>query len=354
MPDSTAEKTEQPTSRRLRKAKEVGNLPMSTELLSAVTLITLIGTTALTGPKCVQWFMVQIKQGMSCQNANIASPQAYLAFINEKIIGALVVMMPFFIARLIAGIATNIAVAGGYNFSIKSLEWKLSKINPVKGFKKLFSTTSLVRLIFSIVKIIFVATIVVFYLRDKIESLATMQWAWSIDILTVISKLILGAVIRLCIGLLIVGIIDMIYQKYKYIQKLKMTKQEVKDERKNQEGPPEAKRRIRQKQFEISMRRMLQDVPDANVVLVNPTHVAVALKYDPDNMPAPIVVAKGADHVCEKIKDIARAYGVPIIRRPELARNLFATVDLGHVIPLNLFTAVAEVMALIYRLKHAR
>ena len=354
MPDSTAEKTEQPTSRRLRKAKEGGNLPMSTELLSAVTLITLIGTTALTGPKFVQWFMALIKQGMSCQNANIASSQAFLAFINGKIIGAMVVMSPFFIALLVAGIATNIAVAGGYNFSLKPLEWKLSKINPIKGCKKLFSTASLVRLMFSIVKIVFVATIVVFYLRGKIESLATMQWVWSIDILTVISKLILGAVIRLCIGLLIVGIIDLIYQKYKYIQKLKMTKQEVKDERKNQEGPPEAKRRIRQKQFEISMRRMLQDVPNANVVLVNPTHVAVALKYNPDNMPAPIVVAKGADHVCEKIKDIARAYGVPVIRRPALARNIFATVNLGQIIPDNLFIAVAEVMALIYRLKHAR
>jgi flagellar biosynthetic protein FlhB len=353
MPETAEEKTEQPTSRRLSKAKEGGNLPQSPELLSAATLIALAGTCAVMGPRFVQWAKAEITEGFMCQRAHIGSSEAFLEFIGQKITGAFLITAPFLLALVITGTGIGIAVSG-FNVSTKSLRWELDRINPINGFKKLFSTSSLVKLIFSVVKIVFVATIVCFYLKDKLETLATFQWAWSSEILVVISKLILGAVIRLCIGLLIVGFADLIYQKYKYIKNLKMTKQEVKDERKNQEGPPEAKRRIRQKQFEISMRRMLQDVPDANVVLVNPTHVAVALKYDPDKTPAPVVVAKGADHVCEKIKEIARAYGVPIIRRPELARNIFATVDLGQIIPDALFVAVAEIMALIYRLKHAR
>jgi flagellar biosynthetic protein FlhB len=353
MPETTAEKTEQPTSRRLGKAKESGNVPQSPELLSAVTLIALAATSALMGPKFVQWAMAEMSEGFMCERANIADSAAFMEFVGEKIIGTLFILTPFFLALMVIGTGTNIAVSG-FNISTRSLRWKLDSLNPIGGIKKLFSPSSLVRLIFSIVKIIFVATIVCFYLKDKLGTLATFQWAWSSGILVVISKLILGAVVRLCIGLLIVGLIDLIYQKYKYIKNLKMTKQEVKDELKNQEGPPEMKRRIRQKQFEAVMKRMLQDVPDANVVLVNPTHVAVALKYNPDTMAAPVVVAKGADHVSEKIKEIARAYGVPIIRRPELARNLFASVDIGKVIPDNLFVAVAEVMALIYRLKHAR
>ena len=214
--------------------------------------------------------------------------------------------------------------------------------------------SSLVKLLLSIIKIVFVALIVSTYIRGKMETLATYQWAWSTEILKVISYLIVGAAIRLCLGLLIIGFIDLAYQKYKYIKNLMMTKQEVKDELKNQEGPPEIKRHIRQKQFEAAMRRMIQDVPKAKVVLVNPTHVAVALQYEPDTMHAPVVIAKGGDHVCEKIKEVARAYGIPIIRRPELARRIFSTVKLGKAIPEELFVAVAEVMALIYRLKRAR
>ena len=153
---------------------------------------------------------------------------------------------------------------------------------------------------------------------------------------------------------MVIGAVDLFYHKWKYIENLKMTKQEVRDEHRDTEGAPEVKSRIRRKQYEAAMRRMLQDVPKADVVLVNPTHVAVALRYDSTKMRAPVVVAKGGDHMCEKIKDIARSYGVPIIRRPSLARELFATVKLGKPIPDTLFVAVAEVLALVYRLRKSR
>ena len=346
-------KTQQPTAKRLSKARSQGSVPTSQEMISAVSLIVLTMITIPMGPKVVQWAMLEIKQGFSCNYSHMASAQAFLSFTNEKIISVLMIMAPFFIALMIAGVTANIAISGR-TFSLQTLKWNFKLINPSTGLKKLFSLTSLVKLGISVAKIIFIGLIVYVYLRDKIELLATFQWASSSQLLAVVAELILGVLKRLCIGLLILGLIDLIYQKWKYTDRLKMTRQEVKDERKDADTPPEVKRRLRQKQFEFAMRRMLQDVPKANVVLVNPRHVAVALQYDADTMPAPMVIAKGAEHVCEKIKEVARAYGVPIIRRPALARNLFATVDIGQVIPDSLFVAVAEVLALIYRLRHTR
>jgi flagellar biosynthetic protein FlhB len=160
--------------------------------------------------------------------------------------------------------------------------------------------------------------------------------------------------IRVGIALLVIAIADTYYQKWKYIEDLKMSRQEVKQERKDTDGSPEVKGRIRRIQLQMAMRRISAEVPKATVVLVNPTHVAVALRYETDTMDAPVVVAKGADHIAEKIREIARAYGVPVIRRPELARTIYSTVNIGGSIPETLYVAVAEVLALIYRLRHAK
>jgi flagellar biosynthetic protein FlhB len=181
-----------------------------------------------------------------------------------------------------------------------------------------------------------------------------LRWTWSITTLTTISKLIFGMLIRICVGLLVIGLVDMFYQKRKYIEDMKMTKQEVKEEHKQTEGAPEVKSRIRRIQIEFARRRMLQEVPKATVVLVNPTHVAVALKYDSKDMEAPVLLAKGADHMAEQIRTIARAYGVPIISRPELARTIYSTVKPGRAIPEMLYVAVAEVLAVVYRMKKQR
>lgn len=353
MPPAGQNKTEKPTSKRISTARGQGQVANSEELLSAISIIVLVATTTLMGPRFTQWSILQMKEGFSCNTVSVRNMQTFNAFVNGKIVEVFSILAPFFIAMMLTGIIANIAIHG-YNFTLTPLKWKLSELDPIKGFSKLFSLSSIVKLIFSIVKIVFVTTIVSFYVRDRIYSITTFQWASSGQLLTLFSKLILGAAIRLCIGLLIIGIIDLIYQKWKYTKDLMMSKQEVKDETKNRESPPQVKQKLRQLQIEMTMRRMLQDVPKANVVLVNPTHVAVALKYDPDSTPAPVVVAKGGDHICEKIKEVARAYGVPIIRRPALARTLFATVKLGQVVPDSLFATVAEVLALIYRLRHNR
>ncbi|MHC5061155.1 MAG: flagellar biosynthesis protein FlhB [Planctomycetota bacterium] len=346
-------KTEQPTAKRLSKAREKGSVPTSQEMLSVLTLVVLALITIPMGPKVVQWATLEIRQSLSCDYSVLDNTQVFMSFASEKVKGVLMIMAPFFAALMAVGITANMAISGR-NFSLGALRLNFKILKPSAGLKNIFSLSSLVKLGLSLVKIFFIGFIVFIYLRGKIDSLATFQWIPTSQMLGAIASLILGVLKRICIGLLIIGIVDLIYQKWKYIDNMKMSKQDVKDEKRAEDTPPEVKRSLRQKQFEAAMRRMLQDVPKADVVLVNPTHVAVALQYDGETMQAPVVVAKGGDYVCEKIKEVARAYGVPIIRRPSLARSIYSRVEIGQFIPDSLFVAVAEVLALIYRLRHNR
>ncbi len=348
-----AEKTEQPTPKKLSKAKEKGQSPQSQELMSFVSILVLVTMTALMAPSLMRWFTVLIKQAMACDNAVFADSKAFINFINMKIVDLILVVCPIFAALSVGSVLAGVAVSG-LNFSPKAVRLKFNSINPASGLAKLVNTHSIVRLLTSILKLFFVSIIVWLYLQSKIDTLATLRWAWSVQILAVIAKIILGLMIRVCIALLVIALADVFYQKWQYTKDLKMTKQEVKEERKQTEGSPEVKSRIRRIQFEMAARRMLQEVPKANVVLVNPTHVAVALRYEAKTMEAPVMVAKGADHLAEKIKEIARAYGVPIVRKPELARTIYSTLEPGSAIPDTLYVAVAEVLAMIYRLRYRK
>lgn len=348
-----AERTEQPTPKRLGKAKEKGQVPHSAELMSFISILVLVAALAFSAPRLMQWFTELIREGMSGQTQHFADTGSFINFINRKIIDSVLIQFPILIALCVGSIAGGIIVSG-LNFAPGALSLKFDALNPVAGFGKLVNGRSAVKLLTSIAKLLFVALIIWFYLKDKLDALATLRWAWSLGMLALIAKMILGLCIRICIALLVIGAADTVYQKWKFIQDLKMTKQDVKEERKQTEGSPEVRSRIRRVQFEIATRRMLQEVPKAKVVLVNPTHVAVALSYDAKTMEAPIMVAKGADHLAEKIKEIARAYGVPVVRKPELARTIYSTVELGAAIPETLYVAVAEVLAMIYRLRHRK
>ncbi len=350
---TAAEKTEQPTPRRLQKAKQKGHVPQSQELTSIATLLVLVAMVALLGPNLLQWLEMEIKEGMSCENSVFANPNTFLSFLSQKIIDSIVIIAPILAALFAGAVLAGIAVSG-LNFAPEAIELKFSQLNPIEGFKKLVNTQSMVRLLASILKLLFVSLIVWFYLKNKIDALAGLRWAWSGQMITMISRIILGLLIRIGVALLIIGLADVLYQKWKYAQDLKMTRQEVKQDHKETEGSPEVKRRIRTIQFQMALKRTLQEVPKATVVLVNPTHVAVAIRYDAKTMEAPMMVAKGADHMAEKIREIARAYGVPIIQKPELARTIYSTVEPGNPIPENLYVAVAQVLAMIYRLRHKK
>jgi flagellar biosynthetic protein FlhB len=348
-----ADKTEQPTSRRLSKAQSEGQVPSSVELPSALSLAALLITLYLTGAHLIQWFSTQMREGMGCEHAMFTNPEAFVGFMNSKFTAALWVMVPSFIAIVIGGLAANLIVSG-FHVAPKALKMKLDTLNPVSGAKQLFSSRSVVQLLFSIVKLVFIGLIVYVYLKDKLDLLASLRWAWSTELMGALGELIFGVVARIVICVMVIGIIDAAYQKWKYTQELKMTKQEVKEERKQDEGSPEVKRRVRMVQFEMVRKRMMQKVPTANVVLVNPTHVAVALKYNARDMGAPVVVAKGGDVMAEKIKELARMHGIPIIRRKELARTIFNTVEVDQPIPEGLYVAVAEILAMIHRLRKRR
>ncbi len=349
MPDKQ-DKTEQPTPRRLEKAREEGQVPQSQEILSAATLIALTAATALLGPWFVRWCRQRLLTALELDTSVLDNSQAFMAFAHALTLDVLRVISPFMLVVMVAGVGSSMLVTGPH-YSVKALAWKLDRLSWAKGIKQLFSKESLVKLGLSILKLIFISLIVWFYVKARLPMLATFQWVHIDQMLGAIGGLILGAVLRICAGLIVIAALDVIFHKWKHIEDLKMTKHEVKDERRDTDGAPEVKTQIRRKQFEAAMHRMLQDVPKADVVLVNPDHVAVALQYDPTTMQAPTVVAKGGDHMCEKIKDAARSYGVPIIRRPSLARELFATVKLGKPVPDKLFVAVAEVLALVYRLR---
>jgi flagellar biosynthetic protein FlhB len=301
----------------------------------------------------MQWFIIQIRQGMSGQNSAFADSMAFMNFINAKIVSSITVICPIFAALCAGSVLASVAI-GGLNFAPGAVKLRWHSLNPVSGLGNLVNAKSKVKLLISILKLFFVALIVWLYLQSRLDVFATLRWAWSIQMLSAIAKIILGLMIRVSIALLVIAAADVFYQKWKYIQDLKMTRQEVKEERKQREGSPEVKRRVRRIQFEMALKRMLQEVPKASVVLVNPTHVAVALRYEAKTMESPVVVAKGADHLAEKIREIARAYGVPIVRKPELARTIYSTVEPGSPIPETLYVAVAEVLAMIYRLRHKK
>jgi len=354
MPEKPAtERTEQPTARKLQKAREKGHLPQSQELMSIVTLLVLVATIGLLAPSLLQWFTTQVKQGISCDNSVFADTKVFWSFISGKTVDMILVTCPILGALFVGSILAGLAISG-LNFSSQAITLKFDQLNPVEGMAKLMNMRSLVKLLISILKLVFISAIVWSYLQNKLDTFAALRWVWSAQMLAVIAKMIFGLLVRVCIALLVIVAADVIYQKWKYTDDLKMTRQEVKQERKDTEVSPEVRSRVRRAQMEMSMRRITEEVPKATVVLVNPTHVAVAIRYDSKTMDAPVMVAKGADHLAEKIREVARAYGVPIVRRPELARAIYSSVKPGSQIPETLYVAVAEVLAMIYRLRRKK
>jgi flagellar biosynthetic protein FlhB len=354
MPDlPAAERTEQPTSRRLQKARDKGNVPQSQELVSVVMLLSLIGILAILSRWLGNWAASLTREGLTCRTQIFTNSDTFISFINTKVVDSIFISIPLFAAMAGGAILATLAISGP-NFAPEAINLRFDVINPTSGLQQLFNSKNMFKLLVSILKLILISIIVWIYLSDQVNRIMNLRWAWSGQIIATIAAIIFGLSIRVCGALLVLALADTLYQKWKYIEELKMTRQEIKQELKDTEGSPEVKVRIRRIQIQMSMKRMLQDVPKARVVLVNPTHVAVAIKYDPPQTEAPIVLAKGADHLAEKIMEIARAYGVPIIRRPELARTIFSTVQIGQPIPQDLYVAVAEVLAMLLRLKRRK
>ena len=347
--ESQDDKTEEPTARRLEKAKEDGQVLRSQDMTIAAVTATVIAAMYLGGFWMGPRFTDTFAEALTIP-ANYAF-EANLALNRLSILtmDSFVTVIPVFVLAIIAAIGSATAL-GGFVFSAKAFAPKASKLNPIKGMSRIFGLKALVELTKSLLKFSLVAGIGGSYLYfnfDTIMSVGDMP----IDaaIAQSVETVLLGALVA-TVALVLIALIDVPYQRYEFIKKLKMTKQEVKDEMKDIEGQPEVRQRIRAKQREMAQQRQLDDVPSADVVVTNPQHFAVALVYEMDKEEAPRVVAKGKNFMAKKIRERAGDSGVEIFEAPLLARALYFTSDVGMFIPHGLFHAVAQVIAYVYSL----
>jgi flagellar biosynthetic protein FlhB len=351
------EKTEPATQKKLDDARKDGKVAKSKELTSAFMLVALFLILKIfistIGNNFVGLFSLVYNR--ICDYVNPAevgfTSNAVSAFIMQMILQLLRNVWPFFLFGVAIALVISI-IQVGWKVTTKPMQPKLSKFNPISGFKRIFSKESLFNLGMAIIKIAVIGLIAYFSIRKHANELFILYEISLNQAIALVGDIILNTGLRISLVYVIVGLIDYVYQKHKFSEDMKMTKQEVKDEYKNTEGDPQIKGQQRKKMQEASMRRMMQDVPKADVVITNPTHFAVALKYDADTGKAPVVVAKGEDYLAQRIKDAAKENNVEIIENKPLARMLYHNVEIGEEIPPELYQAVAEVLATVYRMKN--
>ena len=347
--DDSQEKTEEPTARRLSKAREEGQIARSTEITIAASVISVAIYIYLFGSSLLGNVANIFAQGLVFDSLAVLEPQVAAGRLADAMIEALFSILPILILTGVVVLACS-GLIGGYNFSWKSLQPKASKFNPIAGFKRMFGIQALVNLGKSIAKFLLVGGVTYLLIDASITEFAEISLMALEPGLTVSASILTTAFLVASSTLIIIALIDAPYQVYQHNQKMKMSLREVKDERKDTEGSPEVKQRIRQKQREVSAARMLEAIAEADVVITNPEHFAVALAYDPSSEDPPKVVAKGADIMAERIRERAGEEGVPLFQSPVLARALFFTTEIEAFIPEPLFEAVAQVIAYIFNI----
>ncbi len=344
------EKTEEPTGKKLEKSKTDGQIARSKEL--ATTFGLLGGVIALVwfGFDIGEMLMGMMKFNFSISREVIFDDTQMLTHLMSSGSAAVTSLLPLFAIFIVLAI-TGSAALGGVLFSVKALGPKFNKMNPLEGIKKMFSPTSLVELVKSIAKITLVGSVAVtVLLHSKAQILALAQSPLEVGIASMMS-IIAWSIVMVCLPMIIISMIDVPYQLYNHNKQLKMTLQEVKDEHKDSEGKPEIKSKIRQMQYDMAQRRMMQAIPEADVVITNPEHFSIALKYDADNKGAPILLAKGVDFMAIKIREVANANDILILPIPPLARAVYFTTEIDQEIPSDLYLAVAQVLAYVFQLK---
>ena len=347
--DESQEKTEEPTARRLSKAREEGQIARSTEITIAASVISVAIYIYLFGSSLLGNVANIFARGLVFDSLAVLEPQVAAGRLADAMIEALFTILPILILTGVVVLACS-GLIGGYNFSWKSLQPKASKFNPIAGFKRMFGMQALVNLGKSIAKFLLVGGVTYFLIDASITEFAEISLMALEPGLTASASILTTAFLVASSTLIIIALIDAPYQVYQHNQKMKMSLKEVKDERKDTEGSPEVKQRIRQKQREVSAARMLEAIAEADVVITNPEHFAVALAYDPSSEDPPKVVAKGADIMAERIRERAGEEGVPLFQSPVLARALFFTTEIEAFIPEPLFEAVAQVIAYIFNI----
>lgn len=347
------EKTEEPSEKKLREAREKGQVPRSKELTTLLMTLSAAVFLYFFGHYMVKDFEVIMTQGLQLDRSHAFDMKMATNRILSMIVDAIFLVLPFLSLMLFIAIVSPLLL-GGWNFSTQAMAPKISKLNPISGIKRMFSTTALMELVKAFIKFSLTLAVAAFFLWHTYEEVVSIGLEPLRQAMDHSGTLITEAFIFVSLSLILIAAIDVPFQMYKHISELKMTKQEVKDEHKQQEGNPEVKGRIRQLQREMSQKRMMQKVPEADVVITNPTHFAVALKYDPDEMREPLVLAVGSDFMAAQIRTLATEHHIPLIEAPPLARALYYNAEVDQPIPYDLFKAVASVLAYVYQLRDGK
>lgn len=349
------EKTEKPTSKRRSDAREEGQVVQSREVSTTLVLIAAFVTMRMFG----SYYMSQFKSVMLDPINYFNKADSIFKFNNINIYclnvfkAILLLVAPIFIVSIIIALASGYLQIG-FLFTTKTLKPKFERLNPIQGIKRIFSMRSIVELAKAIAKLLILGYIAYSYISSQSGAITTLYDMSLEQVLSYIADVVYNIVMRMSAVLIIIAAVDYFFQWRQNEKGLKMSKEEIKQEMKQSEGNPEIKSKIKQKQRQMAMRRMMQDVPKADVVITNPTHYAVALKYDQEKYAAPMVVAKGQDYIAQRIKLIAKENNVEIVENKPLARSLFSSSEIGEAIPAELYQAVAEVIAYVYTLKAGR
>lgn len=348
--ENGAEKSEEPTEKRKQDSRKKGEIARSRELNTLAVVLAGTGGLLTFGGAIGQRVM-QVMEKSFTMPRELLLDERYMAIsLLQSTQMAGDALIPLFFVLLMAAILGPVAL-GGWLFSMEALAPKFSRMNPFSGLKRMFSKKSIVELLKALGKFLIVLTVALFVLARAREDLIKFA-SEPLEMAIVHSMQVVGwSALWLACGLIIIAAIDVPFQIWESKEKLKMTKQEVRDEYKDSEGKPEVKGRIRQLQREMAERRMMSDVPDADVIITNPTHFAVALKYDADNGQAPVLLAKGGDHTALKIREIGKEHNIILLESPALARAVYYSTEISQEIPAGLYLAVAQVLAYVYQLR---
>jgi flagellar biosynthetic protein FlhB len=350
--ESAQDKTEDPTAQKLKKAREDGQVARSTELPAAVIVIGSFVVLMLSGSWLISRLSTVFAQGFVFDRQLIEKPLLLPAHFGEQMLAAFVLVLPIVAFTVVAAIVAS-GMTGGYLFSFKAVMPKGSKLNPMSGLKRIFGTHALVELGKALLKFFLVATVLWWSLMANMDSLVQIGQMGLEPALNAAGSMILQSGLWVALSLAVIAMIDVPWQKHSFTKKMRMTKQEVKDEFKQMEGSPEVKAQIRRRQREMANSRMMDRVKDADVVITNPEHFAVALEYDPTGDGAPIMVAKGSDHMAALIRAEAKTHGIHIFEAAPLARAIYFTTEVEQQVPEDLYHAVAQVIAYVFSLEAA-
>lgn len=351
--DSGQERTERATPRREQEAREKGTIARSRELNTVALLVAGSSGLLLLGGDIIAMFGKVMRASFQFDHARLTDSSNATSALGDALFAALAALMPFFLLLMVAALLSSVAL-GGLNFSSKALSVQWERVSPFKGLKRIFSAQGIMEMLKALAKFVLVGTIAIWWLWHKAGDLLLLSELSVETGLATAAHLIIWSFLVISLGTILIAAIDVPFQLWQHSTQLRMTRQEVRDEMKESDGRPEVKQQIRRMQRELAQRRMMHEVPRADVIVTNPTHFAVALRYDAGKWRAPRVVAKGADLVAKHIREVGTEHRVPVFEAPSLARALFYSTELDQEIPEGLYLAVAQVLAYVMQLRDPR